>query len=637
MEEISQVYNRLQTIFNSCNVRLDIDLPQIVVLGSQSSGKSSVLESIVGRDFLPRGVGIVTRRPLVLQLINHGGLEYATFEHKRGKFTDYALVRQEIIDETNQVAEGKSISALPINLKIFSPHVINLSLIDLPGLVSNPLPGQPRDIVTTVRRMILDYISPENTIILAITPANTDIATSEAIQYARQVDPDGERTIGVLTKLDLMDRGTDAVDVLKGEVIPLKLGYVGVVCRSQAEINESLNFESHLENERRFFELHPKYEQFADKLGAPYLAKRLSQMLFEHINRHLPELQSNLDQIHRKKTLELDRLGKSVKEEDKAMKMLEHLMSYSRFLADRLEGRNYDLHGSRMSGAAKIDKIINSDFKNRLLRTLGSLHLSSTSIKKSLENSAGFKGMIFPPIKVLTRTVSEGIVKLLDPSLQCVKEVVKELKEMANPTNLPELEILPKLKTVVMEQFEKILSKLQRNTETLVKNFIRIEAGYINVEHSDFKHDNIVLNKLKLSLAIPKNTTDFEAYKQGVLAELAVSRSRENEEFMGILFANDREDVEDLNVVLLKRLISDYFLLVVKALCDYVPKAIISFIVKKVEETLPTELVNEIYTPENVLELMTEDPQITKKRDECLEALATVEEALDCLLELKEP
>jgi len=118
-----------------------------------------VLENIVGRDFLPRGTGIVTRRPLVLQLINipaagaedsnynpnptsqpAAGLdhtqEYAEFLHQQGRrFYDFAEVRREIEAETARIAgNNKGINRQPINLKIYSPHVLNLTLVDLPGL-----------------------------------------------------------------------------------------------------------------------------------------------------------------------------------------------------------------------------------------------------------------------------------------------------------------------------------------------------------------------------------------------------------------------------------------------------------------------------------------------------------------------
>ena len=106
----------------------------------------------------------------------------------------------------------QGISKKPIRLKVYSPHVLNLTLVDLRllGLTKVPIGDQPSDIEDQVREMILEYIRPSNTIILAVTPANQDLANSDALKLARTVDKEGDRSIGVITKLDLMDQGTDA-------------------------------------------------------------------------------------------------------------------------------------------------------------------------------------------------------------------------------------------------------------------------------------------------------------------------------------------------------------------------------------------------------------------------------------------
>ncbi|XP_073116075.1 dynamin-related protein 12A-like, partial [Elaeis guineensis] len=132
-------------------------LPAIAVVGGQSSGKSSVLESVVGKDFLPRGSGIVTRRPLVLQLHRiDEGREYAEFMHlPRKRFTDFAAVRKEIQDETDrETGRSKEISPVPIHLSIYSPNVVNLTLIDLPGLTKVAVEGQPESIVADIENMV---------------------------------------------------------------------------------------------------------------------------------------------------------------------------------------------------------------------------------------------------------------------------------------------------------------------------------------------------------------------------------------------------------------------------------------------------------------------------------------------------
>lgn len=123
MEGLIPIINRIQDAFTSLQMNVTIDLPQIAVVGGQSAGKSSVLENFVGKDFLPRGSGIVTRRPLILQLIN-GPAEWGEFLHCKGKkFTNFDEVRKEIEDETDRVTgSNKGISNIPINLRVYSPH-----------------------------------------------------------------------------------------------------------------------------------------------------------------------------------------------------------------------------------------------------------------------------------------------------------------------------------------------------------------------------------------------------------------------------------------------------------------------------------------------------------------------------------
>jgi len=249
---------------------------------------------------LPRGTGIVTRRPLILQLINRAAMpkaqangvsellettdkesnvdEWGEFLHIPGqKFHDFNKIREEIVKETEaKTGRNGGISPAPINLRIYSPNVLTLTLVDLPGLTKVPVGDQPRDIEKQIKDMVLKQISKPNAIILAVTAANTDLANSDGLQLARQVDPEGQRTIGVLTKVDLMDEGTDVVDILAGRIIPLRLGYVPVVNRGQKDIENKKAIEFALEHERQFFENHKAYRNKAAYCGTPYLARKLN-------------------------------------------------------------------------------------------------------------------------------------------------------------------------------------------------------------------------------------------------------------------------------------------------------------------------------------------------------------------------
>ena len=158
--------------------------------------------------------------------------------HKPGeKFFDLQKARDEIeIDTTRKCGHNKEISAEPILCKVFSRTVVNLTLVDLPGMTKIPQGGQPDNIERQIIELCHSYVQKRSSIIMAITPANQDLANSDALKLARRVDPQGDRTIGVLTKIDLMDEGTNCVDIIQGKVYPLKLGYIGVIGRSQKDI-----------------------------------------------------------------------------------------------------------------------------------------------------------------------------------------------------------------------------------------------------------------------------------------------------------------------------------------------------------------------------------------------------------------
>ena len=157
-----------------------------------------------------------------------------------------------------------------------------------------PIGDQPVDIEQQIRNMIFEFISKDNCLILAVSPANADLANSDALKLAKEVDPSGMRTIGVITKLDLMDEGTDAREILENRLLPLRRGYIGVVNRSQKDIDGRKDIKAALGAERNFFFAHPSYRHMADRMGTSYLQKTLNQQLTNHIKETLPALRNKL-------------------------------------------------------------------------------------------------------------------------------------------------------------------------------------------------------------------------------------------------------------------------------------------------------------------------------------------------------
>jgi dynamin 1-like protein len=232
------------------------------------------------------------------------------------KFIDFDEIRQEIENETDRLTgSNKGISSKSINLKIFSPHVLNLTMVDLPGITKVPVGDQPENIEEQIREMCMEFIANPNSMILAVSAANQDLANSDSIKMAREVDPDGNRTIGVLTKIDLMDTGTDALDMLQGRVIHLRRGFVGVVNRSQADINNATPIREALRKEGDFFQRHPAYRGMASKLGTPFLAKTLNTILMLHIRDCLPDIKNRINAMIVDLTNELVSMGDPTEEQ----------------------------------------------------------------------------------------------------------------------------------------------------------------------------------------------------------------------------------------------------------------------------------------------------------------------------------
>ncbi|CAI5514687.1 unnamed protein product [Closterium sp. Naga37s-1] len=369
-------------------------LPSVAVVGGQSSGKSSVLESIVGKDFLPRGSGIVTRRPLVLQLHKvDSAAEYAEFLHHPGKkYTDWAAVRKEVADETDRITgKTKMISPVPIHLSIYSPNVVNLTLVDLPGLTKIAVEGQSETIVRDIEEMVRQYVEKPNCIILAVSPANQDIATSDAMRMAREVDPEGERTWGVLTKLDLMDKGTNALDVLEGRSYKLKYPWVGVVNRSQADINRNVDMLASRRKEREYFQTSADYSHLANRMGTEYLAKMLSKHLEQVIRSKIPGIQSlinnNIDDLEK----EMNALGRPIGGEAGAQlyTVLEMCRAFDKIFKEHLDG-----------GRPGGDRI-NAVFETKLPAALNKLpfdkHLSIQNVRRIVAEADGYQPHLIAP------------------------------------------------------------------------------------------------------------------------------------------------------------------------------------------------------------------------------------------------
>ncbi|XP_057185029.1 dynamin-1a isoform X1 [Triplophysa rosa] len=488
MEDLIPLVNRMQDAFSAIGQNANLDLPQIAVVGGQSAGKSSVLENFVGKDFLPRGSGIVTRRPLVLQLINCP-TEYAEFLHCKGKkFTDFDEVRQEIEAETDRATgQNKGISPVPINLRVCSPNVLNLTLVDLPGMTKVPVGDQPADIEQQIKDMLMQFVTRDNCLLLAVTPANSDLANSDALKIAKEVDPQGLRTIGVITKLDLMDEGTDARDILENKLLPLRRGYIGVVNRSQKDIDGKKDIHAAMAAERKFFLSHPGYRHLADRMGTPYLQKTLNQQLTNHIRDTLPGLRAKLQSQLLSIEKEVEEY-KNFRPDDPSRKTKALLQMVQQFSVDfdkRIEGSGDQIDTYELSGGARINRIFHERFPFELVKMEFDEKELRKEISYAIKNIHGIRTGLFTPDLAFEAIVKKQMQKLNGPCLKCIDMVVSELTSTIHKCS-EKLAQYPMLR----EEMERIVTQHIRDRDSRTKDqvllLIEIELAYMNTNHEDF-------------------------------------------------------------------------------------------------------------------------------------------------------
>ncbi|XP_064415281.1 dynamin-1-like protein [Latimeria chalumnae] len=663
MDTLIPVINKLQEIFLTVGAEV-IQLPQIVVIGSQSSGKSSVLESIVGRDFLPRGSGIVTRRPLVLQLVNvaspedrkraaSGELgiqadEWGTFLHCKNKiFTDFDEIRKEIESETERTTgTNKGISPEPIHLKIFSPTVLNLTLVDLPGITKVPVGDQPQDIELQIRTMLLLYISNPNSLILAVTAANTDMATSEALKLARDVDPDGRRTLAVITKLDLMDAGTDAMDVLMGRVIPVKLGIIGVINRSQHDINTKKSISETLQDEQSF--LQKKYPSLANRNGSKYLAKTLNRLLMHHIRDCLPELKTRVNVLTAQYQSVLNSYGQPV--EDQNATLLQIITKFATEYCNTIEGTAKHIETSELCGGARICYIFHETF-GRTLESIDPLAgLTMLDILTAIRNATGPRPALFVPEVSFELLVKRQIKRLEEPSLRCVELVHEELQRIiqhCSTYSTQELLRFPKLHDAIVEVVTGLLRKRLPITNEMVYNLVAIELAYINTKHPDFTDAALVsasVNSAKdggKKWKAEKSEDHTSEEKAKGTPQHSVFSSPSRGHAVNLLDApvpisrkltlREQQDCE-----IIQRLIKSYFLIVRKSIQDSVPKTVMHFLVNFVKDHLQSELVGQLYKSQLLDGLLTESEDMALQRTEAANMLKALQRANQIISEIRE-
>ena len=562
-----------------------IQLPRIASLGTQSSGKSSVLESIVGLDFLPRGDGVVTRRPLELRL-NHiqDGKPWAVFAEVKGeKFYDFNKVRETIEKLTDDVCAGeKNIVDKPIVLNVYSQTCPDLTLIDLPGITRVPVGKQPKNIEEITKKMAIRYCEDPMTIMLCVIAANSDIATSDGLKMAKELDKKGTRTLGVLTKLDIMDKGTDAKKVLLNQEIPLKLGYIAVKNRSKQDLIDKISMEEMQRREREFFKNHPIYKHLPPNcFGNDVLIQKLTKILFRIIRENLPGIIKSINESIRRCEEDLKLLGKPMPTDEAGkINMIWNLLSeYCEIFKHILRGK-YDPKRAgylRDEGGFKIKAI----FKGLLEEFTGDYQVthdvSDADIDYAIKLHSGDSIFDFRSVNVFLYLLKPKLEQLKEPCIECYNNVYSYLEMLSNKILERVFNRYPKMISSISELANKFLLEEKEKAKKLIDSIIDMDMNHLFT--NDYEY---MTNYSSQTTKGPKQNAGAESKN---------------------FFVRD-----------VRGRIDAYFRLIVRNLRDSIPKALGYTLVKTIENDMKMKLYEMLYNDKSMVSILNEPEGVKRQR-----------------------
>lgn len=549
MIEIRSILNKVDS--SSAN----LTLPSIVVIGSQSSGKSSVLESIVGKEFLPKGSNMVTRRPIELTLVNTSGTNDTTADFPALRvynLKDFTEVKRILMELNMAVPTSEAVSAEPIQLTIKSSRVPDLSLVDLPGYIQVEAADQPLELKSKIRQLCEKYLAEPN-IILAISAADVDLANSSALRASKVADPKGERTIGVITKLDLVDP-QKAKEILSSKKYPLKMGYVGVITKAPGKShklfdsstkstglfgkqNKETDADQTKDFERNYFRENKRFFN-----NSQVSTKKLREKLIKILE---VSMSSALEPTSRLIQQELDDTSYLFKVEfnDRQLTPKSYLLNNVDVL--KLAIKNFQEKFSRI----ELKSILKADLDQRVLDLLASRYwkdenLEELSSKKSIKDESSALYW-HKKLELASSSLTKIGIGRLSTTL-VTNAILKELNNILDSTQLRNHDLI---KELVNNTAVNVLNSKYYATADQVENCIKPFKYEIDLEDRDWSiaHDHSVklmreeLRQCNERLQMIKHTTGGRKLQQ-VLSYLQQDPNREESlGFSALLLERGRE------------------------------------------------------------------------------------------------
>mmetsp|Transcript_39026 Transcript_39026/g.90471 ORF Transcript_39026/g.90471 Transcript_39026/m.90471 type:complete len:596 (-) Transcript_39026:71-1858(-) len=460
------------------------------------------------------------------------------------------------------------------------------------------------------------------------------MAVSDALQLAKQVDPSGLRTIGVITKIDIMDQGTDACRMLRGEDVALRLGYVGVKMRSQQDISNGKKVRESLADEAAWFEAHRLYSKLPPGLvGTPVLIDKLTKVLFKHIRRFLPEIKKEINEKRRSVQDRLEELGTGipVEETQRVQLMWTLVTDYCEMFKNTIRGK-YDRKLQRyaanmpggsdtsMSGGARVRNIMN-DFLADFLEDKMTVDMSDEDIDQAIRMHEGDSLPGFPSPDTFEFLALPHLQKISIPAVECVHSVASALDLLAQRMVQAVFRRFPKLAEVALEMTSNIIQDQKDAARVIVEQQVACYTGYLFTNDPQYLTEHGSLEPMyqgqKPQPPPPEEKKESSATEK-TLQQVKDGSKAAYQSVTGLLSSQQaqRKTVRYSGpfVQEIRRRLDSYLAITIRNARDSIPKAIGYYLVRGVQDKLQFELLNALNQKDRIAELLGEPPHIMEER-----------------------
>lgn len=635
-DQLIQIADHIRDIFKNSEF---LDPPTLVVIGSQSSGKSITLNGLTGIDILPNGKSIVTRTPVHLRLIHTKDTKTITVEFFDAADSQKLIssfnvdayttpveqlvpVREEIVRLTELYAgRSKNVVDVQINIRIKSPNVPNLSVLDLPGLTNIALvdQGQPENIKENIEKMLIKYIKNPRTIILSIIPSTIDVESDMGLGLIKQYDPEFKRTIGVLTKVDML-KDSNIEHYLSGQIsrnLQLAYGYFAVRNRSSDEAKTMSVKDGYILESKFFADTDPyKTSDNKSRMGSINLGCKLSEILLAHLKACLPTVMEEIDDADQNIERQLDEIGRDYPSTESAKRSIMNILvhefqrEYSHAIKER--GSYYNT-GARIAESfkrfsaniEKLDPFTTSLFSdhliNEMIRDYNGIHMPDVTISTGVIEKC-FQGIDIYDIKGNEKTQDNEIrtvkkiepIKIIkEPYVQCIKEVQTIMTELVD-------QILQR------DRFARFPKLCVRIKEIVTNQFIPQKYEIVHEKVNDFFIEETECI-----------WTDDQKFRCDILPSM---------------YSKTKDGIIDPKII--RGVLNGYFNIVKNIANHTIHKKIRTFFVHRVIDDINTKLIDQMLTKIDLNQLLEENKEKAMKREKLMKSKEKIDLAKNMIITL---